>query len=43
MARVKKNDPAFVKDIIKKYGNVISTGNQILEKRKDYHSQNFKL
>jgi recombination protein RecA len=36
MARVKKNDPAFVKDIIKKYGNVISTGNQILEKRKDY-------
>mgnify|MGYP003118130934 CR=1 FL=1 len=36
MARVKKNDPAFVKDIIKKYGNVISTGNQILERRKDY-------
>jgi len=29
-------DPAFIKEIIKKYGRVISTGNQILEKRKDY-------
>ena len=36
MAKTKKNDPSFIKDIVKKYGNVISTGNQILERRKDY-------
>ena len=32
----KKSDPAFIKDIVKKYGNVISSGNQILENRKNY-------
>ena len=36
MPRVKKDDPSFVKEIVKKYGNVISTGNQVLERRKDY-------
>ena len=36
MAKVKTNDPSHVKEIVKKYGNVISTGNQILERRKDY-------
>jgi len=36
MARAKNNDPAFIKEIVKKYGNVISTGAQVLERRKDY-------
>jgi len=36
MARTKNNDPAFIKEIVKKYGNVISTGAQVLERRKDY-------
>lgn len=33
---VAKNNPSFKKEIIKKYGNVISTGNQILDQRKDF-------
>lgn len=33
---VVKNNPSFKKEIIKKYGNVISTGNQILDQRKDF-------
>jgi recombination protein RecA len=32
----KSADPAFIKDIVKKYGQVISTGNQILDRRRDY-------
>jgi recombination protein RecA len=36
MAKTKTDRPAFVKEIIKKYGNVISTGNQVLERRKNY-------
>ena len=36
MAKTKIDKPAFVKEIVKKYGNVISTGNQVLERRKDY-------
>ena len=31
-----KDKPGFMKEIIKKYGNVISTGNQILDQRKDF-------
>ena len=27
----KKSEPAFIKDIVKKYGHVISTGNEILD------------
>jgi len=36
MMIVVKNNPSFKKEIIKKYGNVISTGNQILDQRKDF-------
>jgi len=32
----KKSDPAFIKDIVKKYGHVISTGNEILDQRKNF-------
>jgi hypothetical protein len=39
MARAKNNDPAFIKEIVKKYGNVISTGSQVLERRKDYKNE----
>jgi RecA/RadA recombinase len=37
MAKKKEdNNPAYIKDLIKKYGNVIVTGAQILEQKKDY-------
>jgi recombination protein RecA len=32
----KSADPAYIKDIVKKYGQVISTGNQVLDRRRDY-------
>jgi recombination protein RecA len=37
MAKAKKiEQPAFMKDIVKKYGKVISTGIEVMDKRKDY-------
>lgn len=38
MAKIKKEDnkPAHIKELVKKYGNVIITGTQILEQKKDY-------
>ena len=36
MMAASKDKPGFMKEIIKKYGNVISTGNQILDQRKDF-------
>lgn len=32
----KESQPAYIKEIIKKHGNIILTGNQLLDQKKDY-------